>query len=80
MTDNDRNIIESIFQDRVQITHETSDRYAQDILDAIKDLLQEYDELVEIKEMYFLAEKHIKKLEAMLDRRKERYKKFNEVI
>ena len=80
MTDNDRNIIESIFQERVQITHETSDRYAQDILDAIKDLLQEYDELVEIKEMYFLAEKHIKKLEAMLDRRKARYKKFNEVI
>lgn len=74
----DREIVEDIFTGDADITHVTSDRFAQETKDALRVILDKYDVLSEYKWMYYDAERHIKKLEAMLDRRKVRYKKWGD--
>lgn len=74
----DRELVEQVFDGHVDITHKTSDRFAQDVKDALRALLDEYDDLkIEVAEAYEM-ERHIDKLEAMLDRRKARYKKWED--
>ena len=74
----DRELVEQVFDGSADITHKTSDRFAQDVKDALREILHEYDELKELKQEISEAERHIDKLEAMLDRRKARYKKWED--
>lgn len=74
----DRELVEQVFDGHADITHESSDRFAQDVKDALREILHEYDELKELKQEFSEAERHINKLEAMLDRRKARYKKWED--
>lgn len=74
-----RELVEQILTDNVTLTHRFSDRYSQDILEALIDLLREYDEMKEEFDVINEMERHIAKLEAMLDRRKVRYKKWGDV-
>jgi len=75
----DRVIVEDIFSDQVTLKHRVSERFSDDIKDALREILNEYDELKfevgRVSEM----ERHIDKLEAILDRRKIRYKKWEDV-
>ena len=74
----DRELVEQVFDGHADITHKTSDRFAQDVKDALREILHEYDELKELKQEFSEAERHIDKLEAMLDRRNVRYKKWED--
>jgi len=75
-----RELVNEIFADNAEIKHRFSDRYSQDITEALADLLEEYDEMKKEWEVVYEMERHIEKLEAMLDRRKARYKKWEDVI
>lgn len=78
-----RELVDEIFTDSVEIVHDVSERFAQDIKIALKEILVEYDEMEEeiefINELNEKASKHIEKLEAMLDRRGVKYKEWSEV-
>lgn len=76
----DRELVGEIIAGNAEIKHRFSDRYSQDITDALRDLLEEYDEMKKEWEVVYEMERHIEKLEAMLDRRKARYKKWEGVI
>jgi len=74
----DRELVEQVFDGKADITHEISDRYTQDVKDALRVLLDDYDKLKdEVAEVYEM-ERHIEKIEAMLVRRKVRYKKWED--
>ena len=75
-----RELVGEIFAGNAEIKHRFSDRYSQDITDALRDLLEEYDEMKKEVAVVYEMERHIEKLEAMLDRRKARYKKWEDVI
>ena len=77
-SDNDRDIVEWIFDGTISVNHDFSDRFAQDFEDALQEIIRKYDELKEREAQFYEAEKHIDKLEAMLDRRKVRYKKWGD--
>lgn len=74
-----RELVNEVFAGNAEIKHRFSDRYSQDITDALRDLLEEYDEIKKEWEVVYEMERHISKLEAMLDRRKARYKKWEDV-
>lgn len=78
-TASDRELVEEIFGNYVTLDHRVSERFAVDIKDALREILDEYDkmkyEVGQVPEM----ERHIERLEAMLDRRKVRYKKWEDV-
>ena len=75
-----RELVNEIFAGNAEIKHRFSDRYSQDVKDALRELLEDYDEMKKEWEVVYEMERHIEKLEAMLDRRKARYKKWEDVI
>lgn len=76
----DRELVDDIKNGKAYITHEVSERFAEDVKDAINAILDEYDELLFVKSEKERAEEHIEKLEDMLDRRNARYKKWEDVL
>lgn len=75
----DVEIINDLFNGQASIKHEVSERFADDIKDAVAELIEEYTEAKEELANMYEMERHIEKLEAMLDRRKVRYKKWEDV-
>ncbi|WP_077297422.1 hypothetical protein [Virgibacillus pantothenticus] len=82
ITDRDLELLDDLFNGRADIQHQTSERFAEDLKDIIRDMVTAYKEAKEdanyLQEDSEMAEKHIKKLESMLDRRKVRYKKWED--
>lgn len=74
----DFDIILDLFNGQASIRHVVSERFADDISEAVAELIEEHSEAEEeLADMYEMG-RHIEKLEAMLDRRKVRYKKWEE--
>jgi len=74
----DVTLVRQLFTDNVTITSRHGDGYVRDVLAALEDVLYRQQELQEeAKEMTEMG-RHIDKLEAMLDRRKARYKKWED--
>lgn len=82
ITDRDLELINDLFNGRADIHHQTSERFAEDLKDIIRDMVTAYkgakEDVIYLQEDNEMAEKHIEKLESMLDRRKARYKKWEE--
>lgn len=78
-TQSDREIVEEIFGNYVTLDHRISERFAEDIKDALREILAKYDKMLYEVEIAQKAEEHIEKLERMLDRRKARYKRWEDV-
>ena len=74
-----RELVNEIYVGNAEIKHQHSDRFSQDVTDALRELLDEYDVMKSELEDIYEMERHIEKLEAMLDRRKVRYKKWEDV-
>lgn len=74
-----RELVNEIFAGNAEIKHRFSDRYSQDITDALRELLEEYDDMKSELSIHYEMRRHNDKLEAMLDRRKARYKKWEDV-
>lgn len=77
-TASNRDLIEELLTDKVTISHEYGDSFAKDIIESISELLEEYDDMKHEYNRISEMERHNAKLEAMLDRRKVRYKKWEE--
>lgn len=75
----DRVLVDSIFSEQVTLKHQSGDRFACDMKDALREILNEYDVLKLDADRALEMERHIDKLEAMLDRRKARYKKWEDI-
>lgn len=75
----DRVLVDSIFSEQVTLKHQSGDRFAHDMKDALREILNEYDVLKLDADRALEMERHIDKLEAMLDRRKARYKKWEDI-
>lgn len=75
----DRVLVDSIFSEQVTLKHQSGDRFAYDMKDALREILNEYDVLKLDADRALEMERHIDKLEAMLDRRKARYKKWEDI-
>ena len=74
-----------INEEHFKITQDgETNRLTQDITDSIEELVNEYEDLVEQethnKEDILIAEKHIAKLEKMLDKREIKYKDYDTVL
>jgi len=78
MIQRDRELVEQIFDGNAENTHKTSERFADDIKDALRVILDRFDVMHTEYEVIYEAERHIEKLEGMLDRRGARYKKWED--
>lgn len=78
VTPTSRELVNEIFEGNATVSHRFSDRYSEDVTDALRDLVSDYDEMKdELADLYEM-ERHIEKLEAMLGRRNVRYKKWED--
>lgn len=78
-TSSNLEIASQIFDGVVNITHEYGESAAQDVRQALAEILRDYEDMTEELSSMSEMERHIEKLEAMLDRRKVRYKKWEDV-
>lgn len=77
-TTSDLDIASQIFDGVVNITHEYGESSAQDVRQSLADILRDYENMLVEVEQLTEMELHIEKLEAMLDRRKARYKRWED--
>ena len=75
-----RELVEEFFVGGASIKHDFGDYVSKDIYVALEEILEEYDEMKKEMAVVYEMQRHIEKLEAMLDRRKARYKKWEDVI
>lgn len=78
-TATDLEVASQIFDGVVHITHDHGEGASQDIRQALAEIVRDYESMSEEVNLISEMERHIKKLEDMLDRRGVRYKKWEDV-
>ncbi len=78
-TTSDLEIASQIFDGVVNITHEYGESAAQDVRQSLAQIVRDYGDISEVLSSMTEMERHIEKLEAMLDRRNVRYKRWEDV-
>lgn len=77
-TATDLEIASQIFDGVVHITHDHGEGASQDIRQALAEIVRGYESMSEEVNMLSEMERHIEKLEAMLDRRNVKYKRWED--
>ena len=77
-TATDLEIASQIFDGVVNITHDHGEGASQDIRQALAEIVRDYESMADKVSLMSEMERHIEKLEAMLDRRGVRYKKWED--
>ncbi len=77
-TASDLEVASQIFDGVVNITHEYGESSAQDVRQSLAEIIRGYEDMsIEVRHLSEM-ERHVEKLEAMLDRRNVRYKRWEE--
>lgn len=77
-TATDLEIASQIFDGVVHITHDHGEGASQDIRQALAEIVRGYESMSEEVNMLSEMERHNEKLEAMLDRRNVKYKRWED--
>lgn len=78
-TTSDIEIASQIFDGTVNITHEYGESAANDVRQSLAQIVRDYEDMTEELSLMTKMERHIEKLETMLDRRNVRYKRWEDV-